>query len=119
MFGNLLTNNSIVSAIKQNQQLNYIYKNTDNLSTTYEYGDMTPTNIFPNKGIVNAYSHNSYDNNANPFVQNIPIDAYNSYGTNFTTSSILFRNEDNVLPDIISIGLKNSKSGRTIGTSQY
>lgn len=119
MSGNLIRLSNIQSAIKQNQQMNYIYKNTDNRSTTYEYGDMTPTYMFPNNGVANSYSHNSYNNTANPFVQGLPVDYFNPYSTNYTTSSILFRNEDNVLPDIVALGLKSSTVGRTIGTAQY
>ena len=113
-----LNNHSKISnAINTNQMFNYIQKNTNNNLLTYHYNDLQPSNIYPNGGVFNNMRINPYQNN--PFTKGLPIDYFNPIGTNYKISKPLFNREDDVLPDLIQIGINNSKNARMIGTAIY
>jgi len=118
MSGSYRDNNKITSAIKNNLILNYIYKNNDlNLQTDYINNDLQPTNIFPNKGVVNNMDKKNY--NDPTFEVGIP-DYYNALNTTMVKNKPLFNREDDILSDTINVGLNAPfKTARIIGTSSY
>lgn len=107
----------VKNAIRTNQINNYLPRNTNNNYTSYNEGDLNPTNIFPNGGVYNNVNTKPYS--YNPFIEGLPVDYYNPIGTNMKISSPLFHPEDDRLPDLISVGLKNSKNAKIIGTAIY
>ena len=54
--------NKIKGAIKNNLVQNYIYTNADNLFCQYLKGDLSPTNIFPEIGVINNIEKKNYNN---------------------------------------------------------
>ena len=107
----------VKNAVRTNQINNYLPRNTNNNYTSYNEGDLNPTSIFPNGGVYNNIGVKPY--NYNPFIMGTNIDEHNPIGTNFKISRPFFNNEDDKLPDLISIGHQNSKIARIIGTSIY
>jgi hypothetical protein len=72
-------------------------------------GDLNPTSIFPSGGVFNNI--NQTPNKYTPFVNpNLEVDHYNPIGTNMKMISPLFFDENVVLPDLVGVGLKNSKN---------
>ena len=109
-------NNSVATAIHNNQLLNYVYKKADNLKTDYITGDLNPTHIFPLKGVEGNITTKSYNDDT---FWDGTRDYFNDLSYLVNKSKPIFPTENNQLPDLVAIGLKNSRNARIIGTAIY